>query len=96
MDMKVGRFYKVTYTRKTGTKLSFVGMYEGIETSYADCIECAVCDKDGHKRLHQFNIPYNENGTIEEMTKLLDELKYETLYFGTSCIKKCEIEEIKR
>lgn len=93
--MKIGKFYKVTYTRKkTGNTYSFIGMYEGIETNYADCIECALCDKDGHKGLHQFNIPYDETGTVEEMTKQLDSFEYETLYFGTSCIKKCTIEEI--
>ena len=94
--MQVGKFYKVTYTRKaTGTTYSFIGMYEGIETRYADCIECAVCDKEGHARLHQFNIPYDEDGTIEEMTQQLDNLQYQTLYFGTACIKKCTIEEIR-
>ena len=92
--MKIGKFYKVTYTRKSGNSYSFVGMYEGIEIEYADCIECAVCDKEGHARLHQFNIPYNENGTVEEMTKQLDCLEYQTLYFGTACIKKCTLEEI--
>lgn len=92
--MKIGTFYKVTYTRKSGNTYSFIGMYEGVETHYANCIECAVCDKEGHSRLHQFNIPYNESGMIEEMTEQLDNLQYETLYFGTSCIKKCIVEEI--
>lgn len=91
--MKVGKFYRVTYP-VDGQIDSFVGVYEGIETNYADCIECAVCCKDGHKRVHQFNIPYNENGTVEEMTKQLDECLYQTLYFGTTCIKKCTLEEI--
>ena len=90
--MKAGKFYRVRYIRK-GHEYSFLGMYEGIETEYADCIECAVCTKEGHKRLHQFNIPYSENGNIEDMTRQLDNLLYETLYFGTSCIKKCVVEE---
>lgn len=92
--MNIGTFYKVTYTRKTGTTYSFIGEYCGIETRHADCIECAVCDKDGHSRLHQFNIPYDENGSVEEMTKQLNRFEYETLYFGTACIKKCVVEEI--
>lgn len=92
--MKIGKFYKVTYTRKSGHTYSFIGMYEGIETNYADCTECALCDKEGHSRLHQFNIPYHETGNIEEMTQELDDLLYQTLYFGTSCIKKCTIEEL--
>ena len=94
--MKVGKFYKVTYFYKPcGTEDSFIGKYEGIEDGeFTDCIECAVCLKDGHARVHQFNIPYHQTGNIEEMTKELDGGKYETLYFGTSCIKKCKVEEL--
>lgn len=93
--MKIGKFYKVTYTYKPcGTEETFIGMYEGIETEYAECTECAVCLKEGHSKLHQFNIPYHETGNIEEMTKELDSLQYQTLYFGTSCIKKCKVEEL--
>lgn len=92
--MKSGKFYKVTYTTKRGYTVTFIGEYCGIETQYADCIECAICEKEGHARLHQFNIPYNESGNIEDMTDQLYNLEYQTLYFGTSCIKKCTIEEI--
>jgi hypothetical protein len=93
--MKVGKFYKITYTyRPTGTEESFIGMYEGIETEYTESIECAVCQREGHARVHQFNIPYHQTGNIEEMTEELDSLNYETLYFGTACIKKCKLEEL--
>ena len=92
--MKAGKFYRVTYTRKSGFADTFIGEYCGIETQYADCIECAVCDKEGHKRLHQFNIPYTQSSDIAKMTEQLNDLQYETLYFGTACVKKCVIEEL--
>lgn len=93
--MKSGKFYKVTYTNKYGTN-SFIGMYEGIEDRelVTESTECAICEKEGHRKLHQFNIPYDENGNIQDMTVQLDSLRYETLYFGTTCIKKCKVEEI--
>ena len=95
--MKIGKFYKVTYTYKPcGTQESFIGMYEGIdENEFTGCTECAVCLKEGHARLHQFNIPYHETGDIEDMTNQLDRCEYQTLYFGTSCIKKCKVEELQ-
>lgn len=94
--MKVGKFYKITYTIRGCEKSeTFIGMYEGIEDGeYAYWTECAVCMKEGHARLHQFNIPYHETGNIEEMTKELDNLQYQTLYFGTTCIKRCKVEEL--
>lgn len=92
--MEIGKFYRVTYTRKN-KEHTFIGMYEGVETSFANCIECDACYKEGHKRVHQFNIPYNETGSIEEMTADLDDLLYRTSYFGTTCIKKCKLEEVK-
>lgn len=93
--MKVGKFYKVTYVVRGRFTDSFIGMYEGIDDGeFADCIECPICGKDGHKRNHQFNIPYDQNGNIEDMTKQLDSCLYETQWFGTSCIKKCIIDEI--
>lgn len=92
--MKIEKFYKVTYTNHHGTQ-SFIGCYEGIEDGdYVDCVECEMCGTENHRRMHQFNIPYDENGTVEEMNAQLDRGEYQTLYFGTVCIKKCSIEEI--
>lgn len=92
--MKIEKFYKVTYTNKYGTH-SFIGCYEGIEAGdYIDCCECEMCGSENHTKMHQFNIPYDENGNIEDMTAQLDRMEYQTLYFGTTCIKKCRLEEI--
>lgn len=92
--MKVGKFYRVTYTHKN-KEHTFIGMYEGIEHNFANCIECDACYREGHKGVHQFNIPYKEEGSVEEMTAQLDDCLYRTSYFGTTCIKKCILEEIK-
>ena len=92
--MKIEQFYKVTYTNKHGTQ-SFIGLYVGIEEGdYIDCAECEMCGTENHKKMHQFNIAYNEDGTKEEMLDEINKGNYQTLYFGTVCIKKCYIEEI--
>lgn len=93
MKLTSGKFYKVTYTDKFGTQ-SFIGQYIGLETEYAESIMCNLCEKEGHKRVHQFNIPYKENSSLKDMQEQLDRFEYETAYFGTTCIKKCKIGEL--
>ena len=50
--MKTGKFYKITYPHN-GFVHSFIGMYEGIyDGEYVDCTECAVCDKENHRKMY--------------------------------------------
>lgn len=92
--IEIGKFYKVEYNTKYG-KDSFIGQYIGLdESKYSVDVECLICGKDGHARIHQFNIPYDQNGIVEEMQNDIANGEYETYSIGTSCINKCEITEI--
>ena len=94
MNLIPGKFYRVQYTNYFGTKEDQVAEYCGIEDGeFAHCEECAICGKEGHARIHQFN--YAQGNTVDEMRKQMNQCIYQTFYIGTSCIKKCVIEEVE-
>lgn len=96
MKLTFGKFYKVTYSNR-GNEYTFIGRYEGIETGdYVEYAECNVCESYKHKKLHQFNLPYEESeDNIPFMLRQIFNFQYETRYFGTSCINKCKIELVE-
>lgn len=80
MKLMIGKIYKVSYLTKRGNPDFIIGEYQGIEIDEHLSIPCIVCEAENHRAGHLFNHWYSEN-------------QYESFHIGTSCIKKCKIEE---
>ena len=95
MKLIPGKFYRVQFTNWLGGEDDYVAEYCGVEDGeFAHCDQCEICGKDGHARNHQFNYVWGAK-SIDEMKAEMDQGRYQTFYIGTSCIKKCIIEEVE-
>lgn len=79
MKLMIGKIYKVSYLTKRGNPDFIIGEYQGIDIDDMG-VPCIVCEQENHRMGHLFNHWYSEN-------------QYESFHIGTSCIKKCKIEE---